>query len=61
MKASTLLLFILSFGMLTGCVGYVVGPTNAAGHTVQFGDVPAIFSGFIGDNGPGQNHAKGGQ
>ena len=28
MKASALLLFILSFGMLTGCGGYVAGPTN---------------------------------
>ena len=28
MKASALILFTLSFGMLTGCVGYVAGPTN---------------------------------
>jgi len=28
MKAFALILFTLSFGMLTGCVGYVAGPTN---------------------------------
>ena len=27
-KAFALILFTLSFGMLTGCVGYVAGPTN---------------------------------
>ena len=28
MKAFALILFTLSLGMLTGCVGYVAGPTN---------------------------------
>ena len=35
MKALALILFTLSFGMLTGCVGYVAGPTNGLPAGVQ--------------------------